>query len=69
MFWTEVGNGAKIERAGMDGSQRKVVVNSSLKWPGDIAVDTISERIYWSEETLKAIGSATLDGDDVRVNI
>ncbi|XP_023814493.1 low-density lipoprotein receptor-related protein 1B [Oryzias latipes] len=67
MFWTEVGNSAKIERAGMDGSQRKVVVNSSLKWPGDIAVDIISERIYWTEETLKAIGSATLDGDDIRI--
>uniref|UniRef100_A0A3Q1FSU1 Very low-density lipoprotein receptor-like n=1 Tax=Acanthochromis polyacanthus TaxID=80966 RepID=A0A3Q1FSU1_9TELE len=66
MFWTEIGNAAKIERAGMDGSDRKAVVNSSLGWPGGVTVDTISDRIYWTDERLKAIGSTTLDGDDIR---
>lgn len=68
MFWTEIGNVVKIERAGMDGSERTAVVNSSLGWPGGVAVDTISDRVYWTDERLRAIGSATLDGDDIRVN-
>lgn len=67
MFWTEIGNLVKIERAGMDGSERKVVVNSSLGWPGGIAVDFLSERVFWTDERLGAIGSSTLDGDDVKV--
>ncbi|XP_054466107.1 low-density lipoprotein receptor-related protein 2 [Anoplopoma fimbria] len=67
MFWTEIGNAVKIERAGMDGSERRAVVNSSLGWPGGVAVDTISERVYWTDERLRAIGSATLDGDDIRI--
>ncbi|XP_068576830.1 very low-density lipoprotein receptor isoform X3 [Cebidichthys violaceus] len=67
MFWTEIGNVVKIERAGMDGSERTAVVNSSLGWPGGVAVDTISERVYWTDERLRAIGSATLDGDDIRI--
>ncbi|XP_034547434.1 low-density lipoprotein receptor-related protein 2-like isoform X2 [Notolabrus celidotus] len=67
MFWTEIGNVVKIERAGMDGSDRKAVVNSSLGWPGGVAVDTISERVYWTDERLRLIGSATLDGDDVQI--
>nr|XP_046242180.1 very low-density lipoprotein receptor isoform X2 [Scatophagus argus] len=67
MFWTEIGNVVKIERAGMDGSERMAVVNSSLGWPGGVAVDTISERVYWTDERLRAIGSATLDGDDIRI--
>ena len=67
MFWTEIGNVVKIERAGMDGSERKAVVNSSLGWPGGVAVDTISDRVYWTDERLRAIGSATLDGDDIQV--
>lgn len=67
MFWTEIGNVVKIERAGMDGSQRRAVVNSSLGWPGGVAVDTISDRVYWTDERLRSIGSATLDGDDIRV--
>lgn len=66
MFWTEIGNVVKIERAGMDGSERMAVVNSSLGWPGGVAVDT--DRVYWTDERLGAIGSATLDGDDIRVN-
>ncbi|XP_070760898.1 very low-density lipoprotein receptor [Enoplosus armatus] len=67
MFWTEIGNVVKIERAGMDGSERMAVVNSSLGWPGGVAVDTISDRVYWTDERLRAIGSATLDGDDIRI--
>ncbi|XP_072243174.1 vitellogenin receptor Yl [Leuresthes tenuis] len=67
MFWTEIGSIVKIERAGMDGSDRKAVVNSSLGWPGGIAVDTISDRIYWTDERLRVIGSATLDGDNLQI--
>lgn len=67
MFWTEVGNVAKIERAGMDGSERMEVVNASLGWPGGITVDTMCNRVYWTDEGLKAIGSANLDGGDIKV--
>ncbi|XP_061673825.1 very low-density lipoprotein receptor isoform X2 [Syngnathoides biaculeatus] len=67
MFWTEIGNVVKIERAGMDGSERRAVVNSSLGWPGGVAVDTLTDRVYWTDERLKAIGSATLDGDDIQI--
>ncbi|CAJ1068342.1 low-density lipoprotein receptor-related protein 2-like isoform X2 [Xyrichtys novacula] len=67
MFWTEIGNVVKIERAGMDGSERRAVVNSSLGWPGGVAVDTISDRVYWTDERLRLIGSATLDGDDIQI--
>ncbi|XP_035021786.1 low-density lipoprotein receptor-related protein 2 isoform X2 [Hippoglossus stenolepis] len=67
MFWTEIGTVVKIERAGMDGSERVAVVNSSLGWPGGVAVDTSSDRVYWTDERLGAIGSATFDGDDIRI--
>lgn len=67
MFWSEIGNEAKIERAGMDGSERRVVVSHSLSWPGGLAVDTLGERIYWTDERLRCIGSANLDGGDIEV--
>ncbi|XP_028312744.1 low-density lipoprotein receptor-related protein 1 [Gouania willdenowi] len=67
MFWSEIGNEVKIERAGMDGSERRAVVTTGLGWPGGVAVDTISERVYWTDERLKAIGSTTLDGDNVQI--
>ncbi|XP_034025502.1 very low-density lipoprotein receptor [Thalassophryne amazonica] len=67
MFWTEIGNEVKIERAGMDGSERTAIVNSSLGWPGGVAVDILDDRVYWTDERLQAIGSATLDGEDIRI--
>ncbi|XP_047237017.1 very low-density lipoprotein receptor isoform X1 [Girardinichthys multiradiatus] len=67
MFWTEIGNPVKIECAGMDGSGKRAVVNSSLGWPGGIAVDILSERIFWTDEKLGAIGSSTLDGNNIKI--
>ncbi|MEQ2170867.1 hypothetical protein GOODEAATRI_004691 [Goodea atripinnis] len=51
----------------MDGSGRRAVVNSSLGWPGGIAVDILSERIFWTDEKLGAIGSSTLDGNNIKM--
>lgn len=68
MFWSETGDEAQIERAGMDGSNRRVLVRRSLHWPVGLAVDLLQSRLYWADEKLPCIGSATLDGDDVKVN-
>ncbi|KAG7318702.1 hypothetical protein KOW79_018457 [Hemibagrus wyckioides] len=67
MFWSEMGDEAQIERAGMDGSNRRVLVRRSLRWPVGLAVDLLQNRIYWTDEKLHCIGSATLDGDDVKI--
>ncbi|XP_072288518.1 vitellogenin receptor Yl [Eucyclogobius newberryi] len=67
MFWTEIGSTVKIERAGMDGSERRAVVTTSLGWPVGVAIDSIANRVYWTDQRLRAIGSATLDGEDIQV--
>ncbi|KAI4882735.1 hypothetical protein NFI96_028538 [Prochilodus magdalenae] len=67
MLWSEIGNEPRIERAGMDGTQRKVVLRQSLSWPVAMAVDILTDRMYWADKKLKCIGSATLDGEDVRM--
>lgn len=51
----------------MDGSRRKVVVNHSLSWPAGLAYDFVDGRMFWADEKLRCIGSATLDGDDIKV--
>lgn len=68
MFWSETGDKAQIKRAGMDGSNRQVLVRGSLHWPVGLAADLLQNRLYWTDEKLRCIGSATLDGDDVKVN-
>lgn len=67
MFWSEIGGQAQIERSGMDGSDRKVVVSRGLERPVSLTVDILTDRLYWTDEKLRCIGSATLDGENIRV--
>eukprot|EP00063_Salmo_salar_P027647 XP_014002482.1 PREDICTED: low-density lipoprotein receptor-related protein 1B-like [Salmo salar] len=67
MYWSEVGSDPQIERSGMDGSERKVVLTSGLSWPVSLSVDTLTDRIYWADEKLQCIGSVSLEGHDVRL--
>ena len=45
MYWTDWGNPPKIERANLDGSDRVVLVNTSLGWPNGLALDFEVNRI------------------------
>ncbi|XP_058267647.1 low-density lipoprotein receptor-related protein 1B [Hemibagrus wyckioides] len=67
MLWSEIGKESQIERAGMDGSERKVLLSHGLNWPIALAVDIVSDRIYWADEKLKCIGSASMNGEDIRM--
>ncbi|XP_052423904.1 low-density lipoprotein receptor-related protein 2 isoform X8 [Carassius gibelio] len=67
MFWSEIGGQAQIERSGMDGSDRKVVVSRGLERPVSVTVDTLTDRLYWTDEKLRCIGSATLDGENIKL--
>uniref|UniRef100_A0A3B3TNP7 Uncharacterized protein n=1 Tax=Poecilia latipinna TaxID=48699 RepID=A0A3B3TNP7_9TELE len=67
MLWSEIGSVPQIERSGMDGSQRKVLVSQDLSWPVSLAYDFLDDKVYWADEKLHCIGSASLDGDDIKV--
>lgn len=49
MYWTDWGENPKIERAAMDGSDRLILVNSSLGWPNGLALDYTEGKIYWGD--------------------
>lgn len=67
MLWSEIGSTPQIERSGMDGSKRKIVVSRDLSWPVSLAYDFLDNRVYWADEKLRCIGSTSLDGDDIKV--
>ncbi|XP_055957563.1 low-density lipoprotein receptor-related protein 4 [Patella vulgata] len=64
MYWTDWGSKAKIERAGMDGSERKILFKDNLTWPNGLAIDYNNERLYWTDASMKTIESSTLTGRD-----
>lgn len=49
MYWTDWGEIPKIERATLDGTERVVMVNTSLGWPNGLALDYTERKIYWGD--------------------
>jgi hypothetical protein len=49
MFWTDWGNDSRIERADMDGKNRRVIIRNNLRWPNGLTIDRPSARIIWAD--------------------
>jgi len=62
MFWTDWGDGAKVERANMDGTDRRVIVNERLIWPNAVAVDYVHNYVYFADSYHGMIERCRLDG-------
>ena len=62
MYWTDWGEIPRIERAGMDGSTRKVIVDSDIYWPNGLTIDLEEQKLYWADAKLSFIHRANLDG-------
>ena len=67
MFWTDWGRVGKIERAGMDGSERELIVGPRVvSWPNGLSLDLVMDRLYWVDAKLHQICSSNLDGSNIR---
>eukprot|EP00106_Octopus_bimaculoides_P021308 XP_014788750.1 PREDICTED: low-density lipoprotein receptor-related protein 4-like [Octopus bimaculoides] len=62
IFWTDWGNSPKIESCGMDGLDRKLVANTSLKWPNGLTIDYAGDKLYWADAKYHVIECSQLDG-------
>uniref|UniRef100_T1KEV8 EGF-like domain-containing protein n=1 Tax=Tetranychus urticae TaxID=32264 RepID=T1KEV8_TETUR len=63
MFWIHrEGTNSKIEKAGMDGLERKVILSHNLTWPHGMTLDLYERRLYWSDIGSKTIESSDYDG-------
>ena len=67
MFWTDWGKQPKIERAGLDGSLRVTLVNTSVAWPNGITIDFHDKKVYWADARLDKIEEMNLDGRNRRM--
>jgi len=52
---------------GMDGSNKKNLVDKDIRWPNGVAVDLVLDRIFWSDAKKNSIESIKLDGTDRRL--
>ncbi|XP_064194517.1 low-density lipoprotein receptor-related protein 8-like isoform X1 [Anguilla rostrata] len=67
MYWSDWGVQAKIERAGMNGVDRQVLVSDSIEWPNGITLDLPNRRLYWVDSKLHLISSVDFSGAHRRV--
>ena len=67
LFWTDVGDQPTIQRSGLDGSQRKVLLSMSIFWPTGIAIDIVKKRLYWVDVRMHSITSCDFDGSNLDV--
>ena len=56
-----------IARAFLDGTNRKVIISTGVKWPNGLALDLTEGRLYWGDAIEDRIESANLIGGDRKV--
>lgn len=62
MYWTDWGEIPKIERAGMDGTSRQMIIDSDIYWPNGLTLDYDEKKLYWADAKYNFIHRSALDG-------
>ncbi|KAG8234143.1 hypothetical protein J437_LFUL007509 [Ladona fulva] len=64
LYWTEWGEKPKIERAYLDGSERRIVVSRDLGFPNGLALDYTAKHLYWADALKDRIETSDLRGQN-----
>ncbi|XP_037530480.1 low-density lipoprotein receptor-related protein 8 [Nematolebias whitei] len=62
LFWAQCGSTPKIERAGLDGHNRMVLVTSLIKQPVALSLDVPRHLLYWFDQGMRSISRVSLEG-------
>ena len=68
MYWADIRQKA-IFKSNLDGSNREVLVDSSLQSPDGLAVDWVSQKVYWTDGEKGTIEVASTNGEDHKLLI
>ncbi|CAJ1075707.1 low density lipoprotein receptor a [Xyrichtys novacula] len=69
IYWTDWGNPAKIEKAGLNGGDRTPLVTDNIEWPNGITLDLVNQRLYWVDSKLHMLSSIDVQGGGRRTLI
>ena len=64
MFWTDRGRTPKIERAYLDGSHRRVLVNETIHFTTGLTLDYTHQMVYWCDSRMDTIERMDYDGSN-----
>ncbi|XP_027750517.1 low-density lipoprotein receptor-related protein 8 isoform X2 [Empidonax traillii] len=69
MYWSDWGDKAKIEKAGLNGVGRQVLVMDNIEWPNGITLDLLNQRLYWVDSKLHSLSCIDFNGSNRKVLI
>uniref|UniRef100_A0A0K2T8A8 EGF-like domain-containing protein n=1 Tax=Lepeophtheirus salmonis TaxID=72036 RepID=A0A0K2T8A8_LEPSM len=69
LYWSDWGSEPHIGKAGMDGSNPRVILKSNLGWPNAIAIDYTTKELYIGDADKDFIAVSDLEGQNVRIVI
>jgi len=58
MVWTDWGRRPRLERAGMDGSNRLLLANEGVGWPNGVTIDPQTQRVIWVDAKSEVLFSS-----------
>lgn len=65
MFFTKFGSGpSALERALLNGKERRVLVDNKIVYPYGVTIDYVREQVYWVETYLDFVERVNYDGSD-----
>ena len=67
LVFSDWGSRPQIVSMGLDGADSRAIVQDNLRWPNGIAIDQVSDRVYWSDAHFDVLESVKIDGTDRRV--
>jgi hypothetical protein len=62
MFFSDLGSVGRIEKATLSGANRTVIHNTSLVWPSALALDILTQTLYWADSNLDKVEKSNVDG-------
>lgn len=62
LYWAEWGDHPRIERANLDGSNRKTIIATDLSLPNGLSIDYAARKLYWADALKDRIEVCDLHG-------
>nr|KAF6506297.1 LDL receptor related protein 8 [Rousettus aegyptiacus] len=69
MYWSDWGYQAKIEKSGLNGVDRQILVSDNIEWPNGITLDLLNQRLYWVDSKLHQLSSIDFSGGNRKMLI
>lgn len=67
LFWSDWGSEPHIGRAGMDGSNIRMIVSENLGWPNALTLDYTTKRLYFGDAKKDYISVTDYEGRNIHL--